>query len=166
MIYKHDNKKSEFLLKDIIEYCIHNGFPKEFTSDNGSEFNNKIINDFCEKHGIKYIHDIPYNPHTQGTIELFHYTIKKYLAKEYINNGYKNLDFDSVRIKVINFYNNKIHRIIGISPIEASKITDQEEINKINKRKEKIFEKINKKRNYLEKDATCLLNPNFIKIGK
>ena len=49
----------------------------------------------------------PYNPHSQGTVERFHYMIKKYLAKEYINNGYKKLDFDSVRIKIINYYNNK-----------------------------------------------------------
>ena len=119
MIYKHDNKKSEFLLKYIIEYCIHNGFPKEFVSDNGYEFNNNIMIAYCERQGIKYIHGIPYNPHKQGTIEHFHYTIKKYLAKEYINNGYKNLDFYSEIIKVINYYNKKKHRIIGISPIAA-----------------------------------------------
>ena len=48
-----------------------------------------------------------------------------------------------------------------MSPIEASKITDPEEIIKINKE----FTKINRKRNYLEKDFKCLLNPKFILIG-
>ena len=71
---------------------------------------------------------MPYNPRSQGTVERFHYTIKKYLGKEYINNGYKKLNFDSVRIKIINFYNNKVHKLIGMSPMEASKITDKETI--------------------------------------
>ena len=151
MIYKHSAKKAENLLHDIIEYCLHNGFPREFVSDNGPEFKNKTMNEFCIREGIGYIHGIPYNPHAQGTIERFHYTIKKYLAKEYINNEYKKLDFDEVRIRIINFYNNKKHRMIGMTPNQASKLTDIEGINKINSIKEKLFEKINQKRNYLKK---------------
>ena len=103
------------------------------------------MNEFCIKEGIKYIHGIPYNPHSQGTIERFHYTIKKYLTKEYINNGYQKLDFDSVRVRVINFYNNKKHRLIGMSPLEASKLTNEVEIKKVNELKEKEFAKINTK---------------------
>ena len=166
MIYKHNSKTSENILKDIIEFCIYNGFPKEFVSDNGPEFKNSKMNDFCIREGIRYIHGVPYNPHAQGTIERFHYTIKKYLAKEYINNNYKKLNFEEVRIKVIKFYNNKKHRIIGMSPNESSKITDLDEIKKINAIKEKLFDKINKKRNFLGKSSTALLNPKFILMGK
>ena len=68
-----------------------------------------------------------------------YYNFKKYLGKEYINNGYKKLDFDAVRIKVINFYNNKKHRLIGMIPMEASKITDEETINEINDLKKWIW---------------------------
>ena len=64
---------------------------------------------------------MPFNPHSQGAIERFNYTIKKYLAKEYIANGAKNLKFNNIKNKVINFYNNKFHRLIGISPNEAYK---------------------------------------------
>ena len=122
----------------------------EFCSDNGPEFKNSKLNDICVKEGITYIHGIPYNPHSQGKVERFHYTIKNYLGKEYINNGYKKLDFDEVRIKIINFYNNKKHRLIGMTPMEASKITDEETINKINDLKKNEFENINKKRNFIE----------------
>ena len=59
------------------------------------------MNKFFIKEGIKYIHDVPH-----GTIERFHYIIKKYLIRDNKNNGYKNLDIDSVRVRVINFYNN------------------------------------------------------------
>ena len=165
MIYKEKDKKADNILKDIIEFCVNNNFPQEFVSDNGPEFKNSKINEFCINNGIRYIHGIPYNPHTQGTIERFHYTIKKYLGKEYVQNGYKKLNFDSVRIRLINYYNNKKHRMIGMSPNEASKITNEEEIKLVNERKEKEFEKINKKRTYLEEDDCCLLNPKFVVIG-
>ena len=87
MIYGVNNKKSENLIKNILEFCANNSFPKEFCSDNGPEFKNSKLNEICEKEGITYIHGIPYNHHSQGTVERFHYTIKKYLGKEYINNG-------------------------------------------------------------------------------
>ncbi len=45
-------------------------------------------------------------------------------------------------------------------------MTRNDEINKINKIKEKEFNKVNSKRNFLKNNDTCLLNPKFIKIGK
>ena len=52
-----------------------------------------------------------------------------------------------------------------MTPLEASHITDPDIIKKINDLKTNEFAKINKKRTYLEKDSTCLLNPKFIVIG-
>ena len=166
MIYGLQNKHADNILQNIIEFCLNNGFPEEFLSDNGPELKNNKTNEFCIKNNIRYIHGIPYNPHSQGTIERFHYTIKKYLAKEYISNNYKRLNFNETRIKVINYYNNKIHRMLGVSPNTASKITNIEEINKINAIKTKEFSKINNKRNYIKEGSFGLLNPKFIQIGK
>ena len=123
MIYNLNDKKSDTIIQYILEFCANNTFPKEFCSGYGPEFKNSKLNDICIKKVITFIHDIPYNPHSQGTVERFHYTIKKYLGKEYINNGYKKLNFDEVKIKIINFYNNKKHRLIGMSPLEAYRIT-------------------------------------------
>ena len=81
MIYQRKSKESKNLLCDFIEFCINNGYPKEFVSDNGPEFNNNYMNEFCIKKGIKYMYGIPYNPHSKDTIEIFHNTIKKYLLK-------------------------------------------------------------------------------------
>lgn len=53
-----------------------------------------------------------------------------------------------------------------MTPNQAYKITNKDEIEKINNIKVKEFEKINKKRNYLEPEDFCLLNPKFLKIGK
>ena len=35
MIYAENNKKAENLIEHILEFCLYNGFPKEFCSDNG-----------------------------------------------------------------------------------------------------------------------------------
>ena len=64
MIYKEKDKKANNILKDIIEFCVNTNFPQEFVADNGPEFKNNKINEFCIKEGIRYIHGIPYNPHT------------------------------------------------------------------------------------------------------
>ena len=87
MIYPLQKKDSKIILAYIIEFCTNN-----------------IFDEYCSLNNIKFIHGIPYNPHAQGLIELFKYTIKKYLAKEYIANGKKN--YNLIKNKVINFYNN------------------------------------------------------------
>lgn len=145
---------------------MHNNIPKELASDNGAEFKNKIFNDFCKENNIRYVHGVPYSPHSIGVIERFNYIIKKYLSKEYICNGENNIDFESCRMKNLNYYNNKIHGLLGTSPNIAHSITENDEINKINELKEKEFNKVNSKRNFLKRNDTCLLNPKFIKIGK
>ena len=40
MIYKANDKKADNLIKDILEFCVNNSFPKEFCLDNGPEFKN------------------------------------------------------------------------------------------------------------------------------
>ena len=44
----------------------------------------------------------------------------------------------------MNFYNNKKHRLIGMSPNEADNIRDEDTIKRINEIKNREFEKINK----------------------
>jgi len=36
MIYGLQNKHSDIILQNIIEFCLNNGFPQEFLSDNGA----------------------------------------------------------------------------------------------------------------------------------
>ena len=70
------------MIKDILEFCDNISFPKEFCSDNGPEFKNSKLNEICEKEGINYIKEFLII-HIHKAVERFHYTIKKYLGKEY-----------------------------------------------------------------------------------
>ena len=83
MIYKEDNKKAENLLKDILEFCINNNFPKEFCSENGPEFKNSKFKDLGEKK-VSFIYMLFLIFPIYRAVERFHYTIQKYFAKEYI----------------------------------------------------------------------------------
>ena len=64
MSYGTNSKKLDNLLKHKIEFCMNNKIPKEFLSDNGAEFKNKYINDFCNIYNIKFILGSPYSPHS------------------------------------------------------------------------------------------------------
>ena len=103
MIYGLHNKEANNILPFIIDFCSNHNIPKQFSSDNGTEFKNKFFNDFCLENNIKYIHDMPFSPNTQGSIERFNYSIKKYLTKEYIVNGQKVIVFEKIKNKVIKF---------------------------------------------------------------
>ena len=69
---------------------------------------------------------------TVKELKQFNYSIKKYLSKEFISHKSSKLDF---QFKIINYYNNKIHRILGMSPNDAYKITDKDKIKEIKKKK-------------------------------
>lgn len=56
MIYETNSKKSDILLKYVIEFCLNNKIPKEFLLDNGDEFKNFIFNEFCNIYDIKFLH--------------------------------------------------------------------------------------------------------------
>lgn len=52
MIYKNNDKKSDNIITNILEFCASNTFPKEFVSDNGPEFKNAKTEELCERGGI------------------------------------------------------------------------------------------------------------------
>ena len=135
-IYGTNTKNVNLLLKYVVDFCLNNKIPKEFISDNGSEFKDRVFTEFCENHNIKILHGAPYSPHSQGIVERFNYTIKKYLCKEFIANNRNFLIFENIKFKIVNFYNNKKHRILGMSPVDVYKITDTAKIKELNGKKQ------------------------------
>ena len=61
-----------------------NGFPEQIGSDNGSEFNNKLVKKLLSDNKIKFIKGKPYNPHSQGTVERVHRTVRNGLICLYL----------------------------------------------------------------------------------
>ena len=138
-IYGTNTKNADLLLKYVADFCLNNKIPKKFINDNGMAFKNRVFTEFCESHNIKFLHGAPYSPHTHGIVQRFNYTIKKYLCKDFFTNNRNNLIFENIKFKIVNFYNNKKHRILGMSPLDAHKITEPLKIKELNEKKNKII---------------------------
>ena len=59
--------------------------PECFT-DNGTEFKNKILDEVCEKLGIKRVYSPVYTPQSNGKLEGFHRFFKACIAKHITGN--------------------------------------------------------------------------------
>ena len=72
------NTKEKFeIFTHIRNFIELYGKPKYLVTDNGSEFKNHLLKDYCDKNGIKFIHGLPYRPHSQGVVERLQRIIKK-----------------------------------------------------------------------------------------
>ncbi|KAG0420324.1 Gag-Pol polyprotein, partial [Dictyocoela roeselum] len=109
-----NSKCSEKILEFI--KCVHGEFPmKTLLTDNGGEFNNEILKNWCFESGIRQIFAIPYYHKSNGRIERANRTIRDALKHE-------KRPTKIVMKDVIENYNNSFHRGLGISPNEALNI--------------------------------------------
>ena len=65
--------------KSITQLFWQIGFPKKLHTDNGKEFKNENIKDFCQRHQIELVHGAPRTPQTQGLVERNNRTAKENL---------------------------------------------------------------------------------------
>ena len=77
-------KVAEYLYKEII--CRH-GCPKVILSDRGTHFNNKVVQDLCNRFQIRQQLSSPYHPQTNGLTERFNKTLCETLAKSLENEN-------------------------------------------------------------------------------
>ena len=74
--YLLDNKKSIGILNSFKSFITEYGVPLSVGTDNGREFKNKLLSDYMKDNNIKYVHGLPYKPHSQGVCKRVHRTIK------------------------------------------------------------------------------------------
>ena len=65
------NKEATTILESLKIAFECSGFPEENGSDNWKEFKNTLIEGYLKEKNIKFIHGLPYNPHSQGVVERF-----------------------------------------------------------------------------------------------
>jgi transposase InsO family protein len=94
------------------------GLPESFLSDNGAIFTASMVGGLGAMEaellmlGIRSKHGRPYHPQTQGKVERFHQTVKKYLAKQDPATTKKQLQGQLNRFA--RYYNNeRPHRSLG-----------------------------------------------------
>ena len=57
------------------------GMPRRILSDQGAEFESVLFRDLCDLMAITKVRSSPYKPSTNGTVERFHLTLNRVLAK-------------------------------------------------------------------------------------
>eukprot|EP01138_Halocafeteria_seosinensis_P015286 gb/GECG01015602.1/.p1 GENE.gb/GECG01015602.1/~~gb/GECG01015602.1/.p1 ORF type:complete len:311 (+),score=44.71 gb/GECG01015602.1/:1-933(+) len=103
--------------------------PKTILSDNGGEFTNRSLRQKLQKLDIKQIFSIPSNPQSNSIVERFNGTFKRMLRKADMLS--KNVTQKLVDDLVQN-YNEMKHDTTGVSPKNALKETNTEQVKQNN----------------------------------
>ena len=78
-LFPLENKTAEEVLQKLEQLFWLFGFPHTLHTDNGKEFKNNLMKEFCAKHKIKQVHGAPRTPQTQGLVERNNRTVKENL---------------------------------------------------------------------------------------
>ena len=118
--YLEENTRS--LLTDLMLATRRFGIPKRFYTDNGAAYRSAHLRMVAARLAISLPHTPPYRPQGRGKIERFFRTVREdFLAgKEKTTLSKLNADFS----KWINTYHHRIHRSLGMPPLER-KLCDQ-----------------------------------------
>lgn len=111
------NKKGQTVSKSLEHiFKTSNRIPKNLQSDMGTEFYNKIFQELIRKYHIN--HYSTYTSLKASIVERFNRTLKNDMWKLFSYHGsYRYVD----KLKhILNIYNNRRHRTIKMTPVEAS----------------------------------------------
>ena len=128
--------KKGITIKNSLQKIFNKRKPKFLWTDNGKEFYNNQVNDLLEKNNIK-LYSTNNSEIKSSVIERLNRTFKNIMYKKFTENN--NTIFYNIIEKLVNEYNNKYHRTIKMTPVEASKKINENKIKQIYN-----FEKTNK----------------------
>ena len=109
------NKTAAATLDGFKSILEESGHPIHIVSDKGSEIVNKSFKAFCEKNNINLFHN--YTSVHASYVERFNRTLKQLMYK-YMTENETDKYIDKLQ-DLIRSYNNRKHRIIGMTPAEA-----------------------------------------------
>ncbi|CAF4174508.1 unnamed protein product, partial [Rotaria sordida] len=107
------SEAAKFLVEDVIFKYGH--IPKHILTDQGSHFNNYLMQAITKDIGINRILSTPFHPQTNGTIERFNATIKTQLCKL---QGLNRNNWDQYLPPTIYAYNIGQYRTTKYSPYQ------------------------------------------------
>jgi hypothetical protein len=121
---KSDKDVLDGFKKAVIEN--NKEYPKLIWTDSGSEFKNKLINNWYSDHDITRYST--YGSSKSAIVERFNRTLKNIMWKHLLSKRtYRYIDELE---DMVDFYNNKIHRTIKMTPAKAKSL-NEEGINKL-----------------------------------
>lgn len=77
--YRIPDSTAPNIVKSLITFATHHGFPLTLTTDQGTEFTNQIVSEFLKLHKIQHHTVAAHAPNENGMIERFHSTLLEHL---------------------------------------------------------------------------------------
>ena len=165
--YPLKHKNCQEILLALRKYIISFGMCRKLQTDNGREFRNAIINNFCIENNIERLFSPPYLPRANGAVESVHKIIKKYVNDYYYTSDEDDYNIDLPLLDAIEFHNYNVHSSTKYKQIDLKDITDIEIIEKVkNNIKNTVGKKIFKNNSLLLEKGDKLLINNNITITK
>lgn len=113
-----ETKSSSEIIQTLNDdFIMIHGTPDVFLTDQGQEFNSKLMQDFEQLHGISHIRTTAFHPQSNGSIERMHSLLKESIKTmcEGQTDNWKDI------LKLIAFaYNSSIHSATGYRPDELA----------------------------------------------
>ena len=113
-IYPMKDQTAQTVAKHLFEdYIKEHGVPETLHTDQGRQFESRLVQDLCRKLGIRKTRSSPYHPQGAGLVERANRVIKDQLAKYLADKGG---DWDSHISQVQLAYNTSVHSSTGLTP--------------------------------------------------
>ena len=94
-------------------FILHYGFPSKIITDQGRNFESKLIENLCQVAGVKKLRTSPYHPQTNGQCELFNSTLLNMLGTL---TPEQKKDWKSHAPAMVHAYNCTRNAATGLSP--------------------------------------------------
>ncbi|XP_011263559.1 uncharacterized protein K02A2.6-like [Camponotus floridanus] len=72
---------ADFVMSTLEDLVARHGLPETIVSDNGTQFTGTTFKTFCETNGIQHVRTAPFHPQSNGLVESFVDTFKRYVKK-------------------------------------------------------------------------------------
>ena len=115
------SKSGKDVLDAFTQYCLTYGYPKEILTDNGKEFDNHDMKQFCRENCIHIAHGSPRTPTTQGLVERANRTWKDNARAVIMSKVQNKVDkWCKCTLEISYTMNIKYHSAIKTTPYEAT----------------------------------------------
>ena len=134
--------------------------PVLLQTDNGLEFCNSDLSNFCTNNDIKIINGKPWHPQSQGACEVCHKEIKKFIYTKFYE-GKDNFNLNKSLADIINIHNNKKHSITEEVPKYVRDLNNKDDIEIINERIAKNIGRKNKNKDIINFENYYCINSDL-----
>ena len=163
--YTLKSKNGNEILIKLRHYIISFGLCKKLQTDNGLEFKNIEINNYCIDNNIERIYSPPYHPQSNGAIESAHKIIEKFIFESFYVQGEEYFNIEEAILNALKYHNFSVHSTTNYTPADLKDITDKTIIDNV---KSNIIKNVASKLKFnnnklLEKGDKLIISVNISK---